>query len=371
MTRIGSAISGWPVAVSLLSAVGWAICAVVAAPSAAPAQGMPASLAEFLQQTIAATPNELNGVDGGAPLVRIMEPADRRELAVVGIIRIAVLRSFYVARASDFPTALRDSSRLHLGLFSNPAAASDVAEFGLPHDDVKDLVKCRAGSCKVKLSAPAIEQLQTMTSASPQSADSIASAFFREQMVNYITHYRAKGDQALIVYGDQDSTSSASRIYGAMLERSPYLYRYAPTLERYLKQFPQDRPAIIREVLFWSEEVLPSLKPTLTLDHEVVYSPPELPGCTLIATKQLYADHYFDGGLTLNAAVDAETKGANPPGLYLVTVRRLHFDDLPSGGLMNVRGKAMGKLREGTASSLKQVKAQTERAWTLTHSATP
>lgn len=65
-----------------------------------------------------------------------------------------------------------------------------------------------------------------------------------------------------------------------------------------------------------------------------------MPGCTLIAAKLLYADHYLDGALDLTAVVDqAGDQAAGPAGLYLVLLRRLHFDDLPSGGLMNVRGR--------------------------------
>ncbi len=137
-------------------------------------------------------------------------------------------------------------------------------------------------------------------------------------------------------------------------------------LERYLENYPADRPAGLREILFWSEDDLPSLKPTFTIEHEVVYSPPELPGSTLIAVKQLYADHYLDGALDLTAVVDQVVgqPGATG-GIYLVLVRRWHFDsDFPGGWLLNVRGKVSGSLSDRTIALLRDDKLRTERAYT-------
>jgi hypothetical protein len=62
----------------------------------------------------------------------------------------------------------------------------------------------------------------------------------------------------------------------------------------------------------------------------------------------------------LTAVVDQAGDQANL-GIYLVVLRRLHFDDLPSGGLINVRGKVIGKLRERTASVLRDAKTRRRR----------
>jgi hypothetical protein len=142
------------------------------------------------------------------------------------------------------------------------------------------------------------------------------------------------------------------------------MYEYAPSLERYLKNYPDDRPAHVRETLFWSEDDLPGLKPTLSITHEMVYAPPELPGSTLIVSKQLYADHYLDGALDVTAVVDqAGGQRANAAGIALVILRRWHFDDLPSGGLMNVRGRVTGKLRDQTIALLRGTKTKSEEAY--------
>ena len=322
---------------------------------------MPPPLAQFLQHTIALTPNELSDATSGQPVVKVLEPSDRREIAAFGIVRIDVPRSFYVRRATDFPTALRDPSRRQFALLSDPAVAPDVAALVLPHDDVADLAHCRPGECKLKLSAEAMAQVRASVDLASPTADSLVSAYFRARLLDYVTAYRARGDSALLVYEDEQTRTAAAQVFQAMLATSPYMYQYAPSLERYLEHYPADRPAGVSEVMFWADDDLPGLRSTITLTHVVVYAPPELPGSTLIASKLLYADHYLDGALELTAVVDRTDGGGT--GIYLVLLRRLHFDNLPSGGVMNVRGRVTGKVRERTATFLRDAKTQSERAY--------
>ena len=344
----------WPPAPVLL-----ALSTVLGAPGQA--QSMPPTLTQFLQQTIGLHQDDLTAVGAGKAVVRMLESPDRREIVAFGIVAIAVPRTFYVQRVSDFRSSLRMATRKRFVIFSDPAVAADVATLSVPHDDVQDLARCRAGACKVKLSAETIARVRAVIDSDPAEADSVASRFLRKRMIDYVTGYRARGNQALVVYADEDSIAAAAGIFDAIVSRSPYMYRYAPTLEQYLEHYPQDRPADLSEILFWSEDDLPGLQPTVSITHEVVYAPPELPGCTLIAAKQLYADHYLDGALSLTAVVDQSPEQA---GAYVIFLRRLHFDELPSGGLLNIRGKVTGKLRDQTGRELDHVKTTTERAYT-------
>ena len=344
-----------------LGAVVWATLATATLPARGGAQGMPPGLAQFLQHTIALSSDELSGAAGGRPLVKVLAPGDPREIAVLGVVRIGVPRSFYVRLVSDFPSSLRDPSRLRFAIFSDPASPSDVATLSLRHDDIQDLAHCRPGSCKFKLSAETIAHLRTNIDLSAPSADSIASAYFRGRTLDYVAGYRARGNGALIVYADQDSATAAAQVFAGVLSRSPYMYQYAPSLERYLQNYPSDRPADISEALFWSEDNLPGLRAIISITHVVVYAPPELPGSTLIASKLLYADHYLDGAFDLTAVVDQA--GDQRAGIYLVVLHRLHFDELPSGGLMDVRGKVIGKLRDRTTTWLRDTKTRSEQAF--------
>jgi hypothetical protein len=106
-------------------------------------------------------------------------------------------------------------------------------------------------------------------------------------------------------------------------------------------------PAGAVEVLFWSEDVMPRLRPILSVTHLVVFTPPELPGMTLAASKQIYANHYFEAAVDLTAILDRN------PGSYLVVLRRFRFDNLP-GGILNIRGRAISALRDQLALDLRR-----------------
>jgi hypothetical protein len=347
----------------LRAVIGTASMAVVLTAPAL-AQPMPASLSQFLQQTAGFTADDMSSASRGMPVVKLLETADRREVALIGVEAIDVPRALYVERASDFPFSLREASRIGLGVFSDPAAPSDVATLALPHDDVKSLAQCRPGNCKLKLPAPSIADLRATVDLDAPSADSAASAYFGRRMIDYVTAYRARGNRALVVYDDGPDSTAAAQVWDGMLSRSPYIYRYAPTLDRYFRNYPNDQLSGAHEVIFWAEDDVPGAKPLLTVTHEVVYAPPELSGTTFIASKQLYCDHYLDGALDLLAVIDRT--GATAPdsaGIYLVLLRRLHFDDLPSGGIINVKGKVIGKTRDRTLDFLRDAKKSSEQAY--------
>jgi hypothetical protein len=103
----------------------------------------------------------------------------------------------------------------------------------------------------------------------------------------------------------------------------------------------------------------------LRITHQSIYSPPELPGTTMIAAKQIYADHYFEAGLELLGVVDrgVAAAGSEAPGITLVADRRYRFDNLPSGGLLNIRGRVTNGLRDNALADLQRLKRETEAAW--------
>ena len=330
-------------------------------PSRATGQQIPPSLAQFLQDNIELTPSEMQTATTGTPVVKVLETPDKLEITVFGIVRIDAPRAFYVARATDYRESLRRPGRLNFGLFSDPPVAADVANLSLRHSDVEELERCRPGSCKLKLSADAMARLRAQLDSAPAAADSVVNAVVRERVLQYVTAYRARGNQALVVYADQRAVTSAEDVFHRMLARSPYLYEYTPALERYLKNYPEDRPPGISETLFWSQDDIPGLSPTITINHALVYSPPELAGSTLIVSKLLYADHYLDGALELSAVVDQPDQ--QPSGIYRVSVRRFHFDNLSNAGPINVRAKATAKFRDDTRTMLTETKVRTERAY--------
>ncbi len=311
----------------------------------------PAQLSTFLRQSIGFDAQQLAMVERGEPVVRVLETKDRRDVAVFGIITTPVARQQYVRALRDFAASLRTPGRTQLGIFSNPAVESDVAAVTINARDVADMKNCKPGDCVVKLPATDMRRIhdEMNWSASPSDLQAQLNAYARRRLVEYVTDYRTRGDSAMAIYDDRGNLNQrSSEAFAAQLAESPYVYENVPSLRKYLAAYPHGSlPAGAAEILFWSEDVLPRLRPILSVTHLVVYAPPELPSVTLVARKQIYANHYFETAVDLTCVIDRD------PGSYLLVLRRFRFDNLP-GGILNIRGRAIGALRDQLALDLRR-----------------
>jgi hypothetical protein len=311
----------------------------------------PPQLTNFLQQSIGFDAQQMAAVERGEPVVKVLETRDRRDVAVFGIITTPLGREPYVRALRDFSTSLKTPNRTQFGIFSNPAVESDVAAVTINNRDVADMKRCKPGDCVVKLPAIDMQRIhdQVNWSASPADVQAQLNAYAHRRLVEYVTDYRRRGDSAMAIYDDRGNLNvRSSEAFAAQFAESPYIYQTVPSLRSYFASYPHGPlPAGAAEILFWSEDVMPRLRPILSVTHLVVYTPPELPGMTLAAAKQIYANHYFEAALDLTAVVDRN------PGTYLVVLRRYRFDNLP-GGILNIRGRAIGALRDQLALDLRR-----------------
>ena len=325
------------------------IGAVVVVPVQAQA---PAQLVGFLRQGIGLDSAQLALVERGEGVVKVLDTKDRRDVALFGIITSPASRDAYLGQVRDFRSSLRTPTRTHFGIFSDPASAADVEAVTVSMRDVEDMKDCRPGNCVVKLPATDMRRIHEETNWSADDIQAQLSAYARRRLVEYVTDYRARGDSAMAIYDDRGNLNvHSSAAFAGLLAESPYVYENVPSLGRYLAAYPREKLAGATEVLFWSEDAMPHLRPILSVTHQVVYTPPELPGVTLVAAKQLYADHYFEAALDLTCVVDRQG------GSYLLVLRRYRFDNMPSGGLINIRGRAIGALRDQLLADLRREQA--------------
>jgi hypothetical protein len=314
----------------------------------------PAQLVTFLRQSIGLDSAQLAQVERGEGVVKVLETRDRRDVALFGIITSDVARDVYVAQARDFRKSLGAPSRTHFGIFSDPASPADVEAVTISLRDVADMKACRPGDCVVKLPATDMQRIHEGTNWSGDDVQAQLNAYARRRLVEYVSDYRARGDSALAIYDDRGNVNvHASDAFAGMLAESPYVYQNIPSLGRYLATYPREKLAGAAEVLYWSEDAMPRLRPILSVTHLVVYTPPELPGVTLIAAKQLYANHYFEAALDVTCVVDRQGPDGRP-GSYVLVLRRYRFDNMPSGGLINIRGRAVGALRDQLLADMRR-----------------
>ena len=339
-------------------AVGPALLGCFVAVAPLPGQQTPAALLRFLRQSIGLDSAQLAAVERGTAVVKVLDTKNQRDVAVFGIITADVPRQRYVARLQDFQSSLGTPTRTHVGIFSDPATAADVQALVVDQDDVSELKDCHPNACKIKLPATDMKRLREEIDWSAADPQMQVNAYARQRFLEYVTDYRTRGDTAMVVY-DNRGNVRASSAFAALLGESPYVYEYVPSFHDYLTTYPRSKLDGLSEVLFWSEDRLPRLRPILSVTHLAVYAPPELPGVTLVAAKQIYANHYFEAGFDLTTVVDREPAAAQP-GIYLVLLRRSRFDDLPTG-LFNIRGKVIGKLRDQMRADLDREKATAEQ----------
>lgn len=333
-------------------------CAV----SAARAQERFTTVDDFLGRGIGLNASQLSALARGDVVDKLLPTGDARDVAVFGATRVAVPRAFFLERQRDYSRALRTPTRLQAHVFSAPATMADVQLVDFSDDDVKDLAKCRPNDCNFKLPATEMDRLQTTIDLSaPESRERVA-AYVRQRMVEYVTDYRQRGNAAMLVYDDLGSVHSSEAL-AALLRDSSLLFRVSPALGRYLND-PHDTLAGATNVIFWSLDELPHVRRVLRITDESVYSPPDIPGVTMLAAKQIFADHYFEAGLELLTAVDRATGGGTASdGITLLAVRRYRFDHLPSSRLLNIRGRVIGGLQDNLRADLTRLKSESEAAW--------
>jgi hypothetical protein len=341
-----------------LTVLGYA--ALIGCASTLHAQQPPARLATFLQQSIGLEATQIASIELGKPVVKVLETQNKRDVAVFGIIRVDVSREFYVTRLQDFPTSLRTPTRVRFGIFQVPANPADVEGTTVTKDDVAEIQKCSPGKCKIKMPATDMQRLHSQIDWSGADPGAQVNAYLRRRLLEYATDYRARGDSAMVVYDDHGGVH-ASDAFAALLAQSPYVYQDMPSLRQYLAGYPHAKLDGAREVLFWAVDSAAGLKPVLSVTHMVVHAPPEFQSMTVLAAKQIYANHYFEGTFDLTAVIDRAGE-AGKPSLYLIQLRRVRFDNLPTGPVISIRGKVVAKLRDQMGIDLQRQKQVSEQA---------
>ena len=137
-----------------------------------------------------------------------------------------------------------------------------------------------------------------------------------------------------------------------MIERAPSLVRM-PDLLKYLLEYPSSTLAGSTDFLYWQEARF-GLKPTIRINHLVIQDRPDQ---TVIASKMLYASHYFWTALEERVLQSDPARGS---GFWLVTISRGRSDGLKGFIGRLVRGRVRSEAQKGTEAALKLTKANLE-----------
>lgn len=128
---------------------------------------------------------------------------------------------------------------------------------------------------------------------------------------------KAGGNAALGVYQDHQHSVTVEASFRTVFRRGKELPNYFPDFYNYLLSYPNGKPDSTSEFFYWGN-IKFGLEPTFRVNHVIVRQQPGKRTQGLIASKQLYASHYFQMALDLWLCVVDTSAGQ--PGFYLLTM---------------------------------------------------
>lgn len=323
-------------------------------PSQAAPPPMPPRLDGYLTQVVKLSPEERKQLAGGSPIAKLLDADKSKEVSVFGAIWIDAPVHRYVEAVKDIERFESGGSFKITKRISEPPRPEDFANLHLPASDVEDLRKCAVGDCSVKLGEEAIGRFRSDVDWAGPNAQASADAVMRRLAFQYATGYIEGGNTRLAVLRDKSRPAFVAQEFRDMIDRMPELTSYLPDLRRYLLEFPTRPLPDATSFLYWQETEF-GLKPTIRISHVVVREGPE---DAIVASKLLYATHYFWTGLELRALIPGPSRER---GFWLITVSRSRSDGLSGFTGTVIRGRVQGEVKEGTLSALRSTKRVLER----------
>lgn len=307
------------------------------------------SLPEFqkaLQEKAAFQEKDFAALQLNRPVVRIAPVSDKSEVAVAGLVNIRAGAEEFLRSYRDSLTQKTNPAILEVGSFSSEPNINDLSSLTLEPGDIEDLKECVVGDCQLKLSAPMIERFRKEIDWDAPNYQLAVTNLFKQMLFEYVRDYRARGEAALIEYNDKRDEVSLADEQRALNAASSYINDQITAAKSDLR--------LAEDHIVWSK-IKFGLKPVIAVNHVRIYRRNSDAGPqVLIASNQIYANHYFDASLALTAFVNIP--GVNQ-GAYLVYENRSRADGLegPFGKIK--RGVVEKKALEGLKSILEHSQA--------------
>jgi hypothetical protein len=313
---------------------------------------------KFFREYVGLKEDQMAAIRSGKAFAKVVESRTPDEVFVFGSVYVQSTPDKYLQLAADTDALRKLPSYLAIRKFSNPPQLSDLDDFTLEPDDIKQLKNCEPGKCDVQLPVEAMEAFRQSVNWSAPDAANQVNRLARKMALEVLERYTQGGNAALGTYMDKHHPAVVGDTFASLLSRAKALPVYLPELERYLLEYPQAQSDNIQSEFYW-EKVNFGLKPTLRIVQAIVYRDSGSNGpAYAVAVKQLYASHYFETALDLTVCVrDQENPGR---GFYLVTLKGSQQAGLTGlkGGI--VRKVAVDKTRSSLERALGAIKQKLE-----------
>jgi hypothetical protein len=314
---------------------------------------LPPQLETYVTKYVNLTPAQQTQLASGQAVTKLLESDPTKEVAVFGAVWVNAPMARYVDAVKNIEQFEKGENFRVTKKISTPPRIEDFAAMTLPDDDVADLKVCKVGQCELKLSQASIERMRREVDWSKPTARADVDRLARLLALDYVKGYLEGGNARLAVYRDAERPTFVANEFASMIERLPSMTELLPDLKRYLLQFPSAAPPGTESFLYWQEAQF-GLKPTIRINHVIIT---QQPTHVVVASKMLYASHYFWTALELRVLVPDPARG---PGFWFASVNRSRSDGLSGFVGRLIRGKVHGEAEQGMAAVLRGTKKMLE-----------
>ena len=314
----------------------------------------PSLLDAYLTTHVHLTPAERKSLLSNVAVTKMLEADPNKEVSLFGAVWIDAEPAGYVRLLEDIERFERGGRFTITKKISAPPRLDDFALFRLPEDDLKALKACRVGACAIKLGEQALERIRTGIDWTKPTAAAQAEELVRKLVFEYVSEYVAGGNDRLAVYRDSERPTFVATEFKSMIDRMPELDPHLPELKAYLLGYPRQILPGATSSLYWQEAEF-GLKPTIRVNHVVIDNRPD---GIAIASKMIYASHYFWTALELRVLVPDPARGR---GFWFVNVSRSRLDGLSGFVGQRIRSRVQSDVQKALATSLKATKDGLER----------
>ena len=319
-------------------------------------QSQPQTAKDFLRKYLEFTDADITALDKGELVTKLPRVTDQREVTAFAAVRVNARPEQLALQFRDIVRWKKSESVPEIGKFSDTPLISDLDGLNIEPEDIKVLKKCKPGSCNIKLSAASMDQLVKGTNWTAENYQGQAESLFKKMLVEYVGSYKSGGNPNLVHYADQKQVLKLPDDFSALLKESNYVTEYAPELANYIDKFPNSQLPGSEDFVYWSKEKF-GIQPVVSMTHVTIY--PRKHGNSsevLIASKQLYATHYFESSLAFTMMLPRE----GGDGSYLLYLNRSRSDTLRGFFSGITRFFISSHVRDGAAKSLQLAKERLE-----------
>ena len=306
-----------------------------------------------LLKQLSLSPKEISRMLRGEIVAKKLETSDKRDIAVLGVMALNVPAIATVEAARDIKTFKEGKEILGLGKFVS-FDPDELKALTLEDEEATELGNCRIHDCDSKLPGAWIEKLRN------EKDKKKRIQLFRVLLADYAKDYSLRGNKAVLNYEGTKHPVPAQKEFESILEHSSYLKRLAPDFYQYLKEYPDKQPADTENFIYWSREKF-GFKPVTNLTHVSIFkwTNSDLSGY-MIASRQVFADHYSDASLGLTILIDRPPLDGKSPGSYLIYINRSRIDML--GGFLSSfrRALTLPRIRSGLQLHMKTMRTRVE-----------